>query len=64
MIDVPKKGKKFVMKRHFEGLPTHEDFLLVEEDIPELQPGGIGFFNTTFQKQCYIKSILNTRIPC
>ena len=40
MIDVPKIAKKFVMKKHFEGLPSHEDFLLVEEDIPELQTGG------------------------
>lgn len=40
MIDIPKKAKKFVMKRHFEGLPTHDDFSLVEEDIPELKTGG------------------------
>lgn len=40
MIDVPKKAKKFVLKKQFDGLPKLEDFELVEEDIPELQVGG------------------------
>lgn len=40
MIDVPKTGKKFILARHFEGLPTHDDFKLLEFEIPELQTGG------------------------
>lgn len=40
MIDIPKKGKKFILARHFEGSPTHDNFKLVEFDIPNLQEGG------------------------
>lgn len=40
MIDIPKKGKKFILARHFEGSPTHDNFKLVEFDIPDLQEGG------------------------
>ena len=40
MIDVPKKSKKFILASHFDGLPKHENFKLVEVDIPELQTGG------------------------
>ena len=40
MIDVPKKSKKFILASHFDGLPKHENFKLVEADIPELQTGG------------------------
>lgn len=41
MIDVPKKGTKFVLARHFDGLPKLDNFKLIEVDIPELQTGGI-----------------------
>ncbi len=41
MIDVPTKGKKYVLEHHFNGLPTLENFKLVDVDIPELQTGGI-----------------------
>lgn len=41
MIDIPKKGKKFILAQHFKGLPTLENFKLVEFDIPELKTGGM-----------------------
>lgn len=41
MIDVPTKGKKYVLEHHFNGLPTLENFKLVDVDIPELQTGEI-----------------------
>ncbi len=34
-------GKRFVLKRHFEGLPKPEDFDLVEEKLSPLQDGEI-----------------------
>ena len=40
MLDIPKKSKTFILKKHFDGLPKHENFQLVEVDIPELQTGG------------------------
>ena len=40
MIDIPTKGKKFILARHFEGLPKLENFKLVDVDIPELKTGG------------------------
>ena len=37
------KGRRFVLKRSFEGLPKPEDFELVEEELPELQDGDFLF---------------------
>ena len=33
------KGRRFVLKRHFDGLPKREDFYLVEEELPALKDG-------------------------
>ena len=33
------KGRRWVLKQHFEGLPKKSDFELVEEELPELQEG-------------------------
>ena len=30
-------GRRWLLKRHFDGLPTLEDFELVEEELPALQ---------------------------
>ena len=30
-------GQKYVLKRHFDGLPKAEDFELVEEELPDLK---------------------------
>ncbi len=35
------KGKRFVLKRHFDGMPKREDFDLVEEELPELKDGEV-----------------------
>jgi len=34
------KAKKFIMVRHFDGVPKPDNFQLVEEDLPELEVGG------------------------
>ena len=31
------KAKVFVLARHFDGLPTPENFKLIEEELPELK---------------------------
>lgn len=35
------KAKKFIMVRHFDGVPKPDNFQLVEEDLPELEVGGM-----------------------
>jgi len=35
------KGRRFVLKHHFDGLPKREDFDLVEEELPALKDGDI-----------------------
>ena len=30
-------GQKYVLKRHFDGLPKADDFELVEEELPDLK---------------------------
>ena len=37
------KGRRFVLTRHFDGLPKPDDFELVEEELPELKDGEILF---------------------
>ena len=41
------KAKKFILAHHFDGAPKADNFQLVEEELPELKPGGnaqlIGF---------------------
>jgi hypothetical protein len=37
------KGRRFILKRHFDGLPKREDFDLVEEELPELKDGEFQF---------------------
>lgn len=39
-IEAMVKAKKFILARHFDGVPTPNDFKLVEEELPELQTGG------------------------
>lgn len=34
------KGRKWVLKSHFSGLPKREDLEIVEEQLPELKDGG------------------------
>ena len=34
------KAKKFIMVRHFDGVPKPDNFQIVEEDLPELEVGG------------------------
>jgi len=36
-------GKRWVLKHHFNGLPKKEDFELVEEELPALQPNQFVF---------------------
>ena len=33
------RGRRWLLVRHFEGLPVVEDFQLVKEQLPELQSG-------------------------
>jgi prostaglandin reductase 1 len=33
------KGRRFILKRHFDGLPKADDFDLVEEELPALKEG-------------------------
>jgi prostaglandin reductase 1 len=33
------KGRRFILKHHFDGLPKADDFDLVEEELPELKEG-------------------------
>ena len=40
MATIPKKGKRFILAKHFQGLPKHSNFQLKEFDIPELKNGG------------------------
>ena len=40
------KAKKFILARHFEGMPTPENFELIEEELPELEQGRIVKFNS------------------
>ena len=35
------KGRRWVLKHHFDGVPKAEDFELVEEDLPELKDGQV-----------------------
>lgn len=35
------KARKYVVKKHFEGLPKREDFEIVEYDLPSLEDGDI-----------------------
>ena len=46
------KAKLWVKLREFSGIPTKDDFKLVEEDLPELKNGGevifINFFKLSF----------------
>lgn len=35
------KAKKFVLVNYFDGFPKPEDLQLVEEDLPNLENGGI-----------------------
>jgi hypothetical protein len=41
------KGRRWVLKHHFDGLPKADDFELVEEELPELQEGEFLFRSTT-----------------
>ena len=34
------KAKKWTKCKDFVGIPTQENFQLIEEDLPELQDGG------------------------
>lgn len=61
MIDIPKKAKKFVLAKHFDGLPKLEDFQLIEVDIPELQTGGdlvrLFLFSTYVNLFCFYRNL-------
>ena len=35
------KGRRWVLKQHFDGMPKREDFELVEEELPALQDGQV-----------------------
>ena len=47
------KAKQFILARHFDGMPTPENFKLIEEELPELKQGRIVTFN-------YFKTVLHT----
>lgn len=34
------KAKKYILVRHFDGLPKKEDLKIVEEELPALKDGG------------------------
>ena len=34
-------GKRWIVKRSFEGLPKHEDFEIVSEELPVIQDGEV-----------------------
>lgn len=35
------KAKRFVLRKHFDGMPKAGDVELVEEELPELKENGI-----------------------
>ena len=39
------KGRRWVLKHHFEGNPKPEDFELVEEELPALKENEIQFLS-------------------
>ena len=39
------KGRKWVLKHHFEGNPKPDDFELVEEELPALKENEIQFLS-------------------
>lgn len=34
-------AKKFIFAKQYDGIPTNENFKLVEEELPELKDGGM-----------------------
>lgn len=38
------RAKKYVFKKYFEGEPKATDFLLEEEELPDIKDGGLLIF--------------------
>lgn len=34
------KARKYILAKHFDGLPKKEDLTIVEEELPTLKDGG------------------------
>jgi len=56
------KGRKFVLKHHFNGLPKREDFDLVEEELPPLKDGEIQVKTVFLSVDPYMRPYTN-RVP-
>ena len=48
-------GRRWVLKQHFVGAPKHEDFELVEEELPALKENEIMFRRVRRKKYFYRK---------
>ena len=60
------KAKKFIMVRHFDGVPKPDNFQLVEEDLPELEVGGKCQAYKILKYLLFITNLyyLLCRVPC
>ena len=55
------KAKKWVIGKKFDGVPTDENLSLLEEDLPELQKGGMHWgyvYLSTDLRAIYIVDII------
>ena len=48
-------GRRWVLKRHFDGIPKKSDFELVEEELPPLQDGQVLIKATWLSVDPYMK---------
>jgi len=49
------KGRKWVLKHHFEGNPKPDDFELVEEELPALKENEIQFLSLFLSVDPYMR---------
>ncbi|XP_066902363.1 prostaglandin reductase 1 [Halyomorpha halys] len=56
------KAKKFIIKKHFEGLPKKSDLELVEEELPPLQDGDVLYEAIFLSVDPYMR-LVATRLP-
>ena len=55
-------GRRWLLKRHFDGLPTLEDFELVEEELPALQEDQF-VFRSLFIRLALDQGLINIPPP-
>ena len=66
------KGRKYVLRSHFSGLPKREDLEIVEETLQPLKDGGTATMNCLFitqsgytlQEAFAVHSLCAIRRPC